>query len=140
VPVLSTGIAYHLPIKGQVSHPPSSNFNVSHRQPLEFDSTEAGRGVHDHKERERRGRRRTKILTSEHIQYVAHVCKLQAKQWIAARSSLPSFPLPPPPSEERMSKEMLKKLRFWKTKTQPAQDVDLGGMQLSISLHHLPCL
>jgi len=70
VPVLSTGIAYHLPIKGQVSHPPSSNFNVSHRQPLEFDSTEAGRGVHDHKERERRGRRRTKFLTLEHVMWL----------------------------------------------------------------------
>ena len=63
VPVLSTGIAYHLPIKGRVSHPPSSNFKVSHRQPLEFDSIEACRGVHDHSERERRGRRRTKFLT-----------------------------------------------------------------------------
>ena len=140
VPILSTGIAYHLQIKGQVSHSPSSNFNVSHHKPLEFDSTEAGRGVHNRKKRERRGRKRMKILTLEHIQYVAQVCKLQAKQWIAACSSLPSFPLPPPPSEERMSKEMLNKLCFWKSKTQPAQDVDLqvGGMQLS--RHHFPCL
>jgi len=51
-----------------------------------------------------------------HIQYVAHVCKLQAKQWIAACSSLPSFPLP---SEERMSKEMLNKLCFYLTQLSP---------------------
>jgi len=33
-----------------------------------------------------------------------------------------------------MLREMLNKLRFWKTKTQAAQDVDLGGMQLSPAL------
>jgi hypothetical protein len=35
-----------------------------------------------------------------------------------------------------MSREMLNKLSFWKTKTQTAQDVDLGGTQL-FPLHPL---
>ena len=49
--------------------------------------------------------------------------------WIDA--SLSSFPPPPPAEEKRLSREMLNKLRFWKTKTQAARDVDLGGTQLS---------
>ena len=77
-----------------------------------------------------REQRLWKSFNNPHVQRVGHIvlcCAPQAKQKIAARSALP---VPPPPLEERMSREMLKKLRFWKAKTQTAEDVDIRGSYL----------
>ena len=45
MPVLSTGMAYHLPTEVHISHPPSNNFDFLHCRLLEFDSRQACRGV-----------------------------------------------------------------------------------------------